>query len=117
MKNPNESIEELRIQMRALLSELDWLSIKPRTPAAPRKPAPPVPSTPESPKALSDVMIYGIAIYGVCAAVLICLSQTSLIRELLAPGALGVFIGLGLVAADQLSFRAKIARVCNCLRG
>lgn len=65
----------------------------------------------------TDLMIYGVAIYAFCAAVLICLSQSSLIREVLAPGALGVFIGLGLVAADQLSFRAKIARVCNRLRG
>jgi len=64
----------------------------------------------------TDLMIYGVAIYGLCAVVLICLSQTSLIWDFLAPGALGVMIGLGLVAADQLSLRAKIERAYTSLK-
>ena len=70
-----------------------------------------------APSRHTDLMIYGVAIYGLCAAVLICLSRTSLMLDFFAPGALGVFMGLGLVAADQLSLRAKIERVYARLRG
>ena len=65
----------------------------------------------------TDLRFYGAVIYGLSAAVLVCLSNSRLLWSFLAPSAIGMIIGVGLVAADQFSLRRKLERVYKFVAG
>ena len=56
----------------------------------------------------TDLAFYGAVIFGICAAVLVCLSNTPLVWPFFAPCIFGMIIGVGLVAADQFSIRSRL---------